>query len=83
MAESTFMAQSGANIVRAATPQDAVRQFLAAYKNRIFTVVELRDGVCTTQLSVGPGAGDDTCFSKRFASRAAARAFCQAAQPAA
>jgi hypothetical protein len=83
MADIVFRAQSGGHIVRAATPQDAVRQFLAVYKNRTFTVVELRDEVFTQQLSFGSGEVDNSCFYKRFASRDEARAFCQASQPAA
>lgn len=65
------------NIVRAATAQEAVAQFLKTYRSRTIYVQELRDGIF--KMAIGCDDPEHNYFYKRFESRAAAKAFAEAA----
>ncbi len=82
MAVIDFCAYNGTNKTHGQTAQEAVRLFLAQYKNRTFRVSEYRDGVHTTIISLKSGAEEthpEACFSRKFTSRDEARQFCQEA----
>jgi len=74
-----FTARRESNSVSADTAQEAVRLFLAQFKNRQFTVTEYRDGVFKAVLYGAHSDAGESYFYKSFKNREEARAFVSAA----
>ena len=69
-----YIASHNKHSVSADTPHEAVRLFLAQFKDRTFGVYEYKDGWHNAVIHLDSGTVTG-CYANRFRSRAEARAY--------